>query len=311
MVYFYEYKPLGCTKMLCNHKASSSVSHHQQPRCTGSSWAAPRWWSPTTGPASHPAPKSFSCSSASRRPTSRYPGSMLKGRECRGLYYYSPLRPRGRCHSWKGAHVCEPLVSQLILNGKHLTALLWRKTSDQRPPGSDQRGSALHEAAGKLLGSTGKQRQQIISPLTVPLHLCVRTLYACVKSDVPTVTARRSPSLLGDSLPQHRKTVDFAFKIKALIGSDVYFVAEEVRWLLVQSVIFLITNSLGAFSLLMLFVRVIPWLLQHSKEGRSVAERSSKYIMYKCLLRLIASHSDSLEGQREVICSNKWDQANQ
>ncbi|CAB1455238.1 unnamed protein product [Pleuronectes platessa] len=70
-----------------------------------------------------------------------------------GLLPQLALRPRGR-----GAHVWEPSINQLIQNGEHLTAQLRRKASDQRAPGADKRGSALHgpvEAAGLEQDTSG------------------------------------------------------------------------------------------------------------------------------------------------------------
>ena len=108
---------------------TASVSYRPRPSSSAASASAPRRRSPSTGPASHPAPASSSRSSANTRPPSPHPGSMPSKRRSRGppLWFYLALRPRSRrrCRCWKGAHVLEPLVNQLILNGKHLTALLW------------------------------------------------------------------------------------------------------------------------------------------------------------------------------------------
>lgn len=152
-----EYRaPLG------DRKKRASGSYRQRPGSSASSASAPRRWSQTTGPPFHSARASSSRSSASRRPPSPHPGSIATRRKSRGLLSYLPLRPRGhRC--WRGAHVWEPLVNQLILNGKHLTALLGWKASDQPAPGSDKQGSALHEPAGGCEGRRGNKEALVFS----------------------------------------------------------------------------------------------------------------------------------------------------
>ncbi len=155
------------------------MSYRQRPRSSASSASAPRRWSQTTGPASHPAPASSSRSAANRRPPSPHPGSMPPERKSRGLLYYLPLRPRGHCcRCWRGAHVWEPLVNQLIPNGKHLTALVWWKASDQRAPGADKQGSALHEPAGGWRGRSGNKEIFSFPSLTPFLCVCARSVWS-------------------------------------------------------------------------------------------------------------------------------------
>lgn len=161
---------------------TASVPYRQRPTSSASSASAPRRWSQSTGPASHPAPASSSHSSANRRPPSPHSGSMVPEKKNRRLLYlaYLHLQPGGHCcRCWRGAHVWEPLVNQLILNGNHLTGLLLWKASDQRAPGADKQGSPLHEPAGGF-GDRWEDKEIFIFPWRVSLclFLSVRALWS-------------------------------------------------------------------------------------------------------------------------------------
>lgn len=123
---------------------TASASYRQPPRSSASSASAPHRWPQNTLPPSHSLPASSS-SSSSNRPSPCPPSApMLPGKKSLCPHYYLPLRPRGHCcRCWRGTHVGEPLVNQLVLNGKHLTV-----ASDQRAPEADKQVSALHEPAG-------------------------------------------------------------------------------------------------------------------------------------------------------------------
>lgn len=186
---------------------------------SASSASAPRRWSQNTGPASHQAPASSSRSSANRRPSSPHSGCMPPVRKSMGLLYL-PLQPRGHCWScWRGAHVWEPLVNQLILNGKHLTALLWWKASDQRASGADKQGSALHEPAGGCEGSIWKQRDFFsffpFTCLTVAVSLCRRAVWSLMSLLRPQSALHlcASRDCCISARIQYRKTAQAAFKI--------------------------------------------------------------------------------------------------
>lgn len=119
---------------------TASASYRQPPRSSASSASAPRRWQQNTLPPSHSLPASSSSSSSLCPPSA----SMLPVKKSLCPHYYLPLWPRGRCcRCWRGAHVGEPLVNQLVLNGKHLTV-----ASDQRVPEADKQVSALHEPVG-------------------------------------------------------------------------------------------------------------------------------------------------------------------
>lgn len=170
---------------------TASASYRQPPRSSASSASAPHRWPQNTLPPSHSLPASSSSSSSNRPSPCPPSASMLAGKKSLCPHYYLPLRPRGQCcRCWRGAHVGEPLVNQLVLNGKHLSV-----ASDQRAPEADKQVSALHEPAG------GREDDVEIFNLcffSFPFRvsLCVFVCARCMKSDVPTATAERTPSLL-------------------------------------------------------------------------------------------------------------------
>lgn len=120
-------------------RRESIPSYLQLLRRSASSASAPRRWSQTTGPASHPAPASCSRSSL--------PASTQSEKKRAGLLHasHATLRPRGhRRGSWSAAHVWEPSVERFIpgwgtstgaavVNGIWSTCLRLRKVGLRSP----------------------------------------------------------------------------------------------------------------------------------------------------------------------------------
>lgn len=141
----------GKHKHPCLTVSGQAALHHQhQHRAHGHKTPSQR---PSQRPRPHPVP---------RRADGHHPRSTEEPCRRRGVGLFSVIYP-SEPGATAGAAGEERMFgshwsNQLILNGEHLRALLWRKASDQRAPGADKWGSALHEPAGGCGARRGRKK---------------------------------------------------------------------------------------------------------------------------------------------------------